>query len=231
MLFGSRLKKRFISLIGLIILGLAVHFLDVQRPQSFDLFSDIPETQSEPDYYTVNSQFLEYDANGNLSRSLESERLLHYPDTEQTSLEKPRITTYTPDGNPQWQASANTGLVEGDGSHFQLNQNVIVWQMTASEAEDFKESQNVQLRLTTEQLNIDLDNDKVSTEQPVLISNSEGDTRAVGLFADMTTNRIQLKSQVQGLYQPRATPLQLPEQNTESVRPQDSGNEAFLKQE
>ncbi len=232
MLFGRRLKKRFISLIGLTILGLAVHFLDVQRPQSFDLFSDIPETQSEPDYYTVNSQFLEYDANGNLSRSLKSERLLHYPDTKETSLEKPQITTYTPDGHPQWHATASTGLVEGDGSHFQLNQNVIVWQMAGSEVSGSKpDQQDVQLRLSTEQLNIDLDEDQVLTDQPVLISTSEGDTWAVGLFADMTTNKIQLKSQVRGMYQSRSTPLQSPEQNTESAGQDDSGHDASLKQE
>lgn len=231
MLFGHRLKKRFISLIGLTALGVAVHFLDSQRPQSFDLFSDLPEKPSEPDYYTINSQFLEYDANGNLSRSLQSERLLHYPATKETSLEKPQITTYTSDGTPQWQATANEGLLEGDGSHFQLNQNVIVWQMTARKAEDLKESQKVQLRLTTGQLNIDLDNDKVSTDQPVLISSPEGDTRAVGLFADMTTNIIQLKSQVQGIYPPRSTPLQHPEQSTESIKQQGSGKEASLKQE
>lgn len=230
MLFGSRLKKRFISLIGLGILGLAVHFLDVQRPQSFDLFSDIPDSQSEPDYYTVNSHFLEYDINGNLNRSLKSERLLHYPDTELTALDKPQITTYTPDGLPQWLAVANSGLVEGDGSHFQLNQNIIVWQMIKNDVSD-SDKPDVRLKLTTEQLNIDLDKDQVSTEQPVLISTPEGDTRSVGLFADMTTNRIELKSQVQGRYQTRTEPLLAPQLNAPKGDQQESDDAASLKQE
>lgn len=207
MLFGKRLKKRFISLIGLTVLGLAVHFLDVQRPQSFDLFSDVPDKPSEPDYYTINSTFLEYDTTGVLSRSLTSERLLHYPDTEETSLEKPEIITYDAAGNPQWQAVAQSGLVEGDGSHFQLNQNVIVWQMSEKTAGQSSSASDIQMRLTTEQLNIDLDNNQASTELPVKISTPDGDTKATGLFADLTTNRIVLKSQVEGLYQQRAQPL------------------------
>lgn len=230
MLFGSRLKKRFVSLIGLAVLGLAVHFLDAQRPQSFDLFSDIPKTQSEPDYYTVNSEFLEYDINGNLSQSLKSDRLLHYPDSEETVLDKPQITTFEPDGSPQWQAVADTGLVEGDGSHFQLNQNVIVWQMAKNEAIEDTTTPEVQLRLTTEQLKIDLDNDQVSTDQPVLISTSEGDTRSVGLFADMKTNKIELKSQVQGLYQSRSEPLAAPSQTISNGDQHKSGDNASMKQ-
>ena len=206
MLFGKRLKKRFISLIGLTVLGLAVHFLDVQRPQTFDLFSDVPDKPSEPDYYTINSTFLEYDTAGALSRSLTSERLLHYPDSEEPALEKPEIITYDASGNPQWQAVAQSGLVEGDGSHFQLNQNVIVWQMSEKTSEKSSGS-DIQMQLKTEQLNIDLDKNQASSELPVKISTPDGDTKATGLFADLTTNRIVLKSQVKGLYQPRAQPL------------------------
>ncbi len=207
MLFGKRLKKRFISLIGLMVLGVAVHFLDVQRPQSFDLFSDVPDAPSEPDYYTVNSTFLEYGTNGVLSRSLNSERLLHYPDTEETALINPKIISYGSTGIPQWQAMADSGLVEGDGSHFQLNQNVIVWQISADYLPDATIEPSVDMQLSTGQLNIDMDKNQVVTDKPVEIITQEGTTSAIGLFADLATNQIILKSQVRSLYQKQNLPL------------------------
>lgn len=231
MLFGSRLKKRFIGLTGLALVGLAVHFLDVQRPQSFDLFSDIPQKQSEPDYYTVNSLFVEYDIEGNLSRSLKSERLLHYPDTREATLEKPQVTTYAPDGTPQWQAVAESGLVVGDGSHFQLNQNVIVWQVANDEESPGTGLYEAKLKLTTEQLTIDREKDQVSTEHPIRISTREGDTHAVGLFADMNTNKIELKSQVRGLYAPRQEPLEAPQPGPGITGIPKSTDKSLLKQE
>ncbi|OOV86484.1 LPS export ABC transporter periplasmic protein LptC [Oceanospirillum linum] len=207
MLFGKRLKKRFISLIGLMALGVAVHFLDVQRPQSFDLFSDLPDAPSEPDYYTVNSTFLEYNADGVLSRSLRSERLLHYPDIEETALVNPEIISYGSTGMPQWQAMANSGLVEGDGSHFQLNQNVIVWQISAENLSDATIEAPVDMQLSTEQLNIDMDKNQVTTDKAIKIITQEGMTSAIGLFADLTTNQITLKNQVKSLYQKQSLPL------------------------
>ncbi|WP_417598324.1 LPS export ABC transporter periplasmic protein LptC [Oceanospirillum sp.] len=207
MLFGKRLKKRFISLIGLMVLGVAVHFLDVQRPQSFDLFSDVPDAPSEPDYYTVNSTFLEYNADGVLSRSLRSERLLHYPDIEETALVNPEIISYGNTGMPQWQAMANSGLVEGDGSHFQLNQNVIVWQISAENLSDTRVEAPVDMQLSTEQLNIDMDKNQATTDKAIEIITQEGITSAMGLFADLATNQITLKNQVKSLYQKQNLPL------------------------
>lgn len=221
-------------------LGLAVHFLDVQRPESFDLFSDVPEAPSEPDYYTVNSTFREYNEAGVLSRSLTTDRLLHYPDTEETTLEKPVIITYDEQGKALWQAKADTGLLEGDGSRFQLNQNVIVWQMQNDRPESASgppkktstdEAPQIQMQLTTVQLNIDMDNDQASTEKPVRITTTEGTTDAVGLFVDMNSHQIRLKSQVRGLYQTpsNANPASLTETETETGTAQmnspDSGNE------
>jgi len=208
MLFGSRLKKRFISLLGLVILGLAIHFLDVQRPQSFDLFSDVPSAPTEPDYYTVNSTFNEFNEQGLLVHSLKTERLLHYPSTEETALEKPVITSYNDAGAPLWKASGDSGLLEGDGSHFQLNQNVIVWQIGQQVSKQSANPNPIQMQLTTEQLNIDMDNNQASSDQAIRIVTPEGTTDAVGLFVDMSSNRIVLESQVEGRYQTKISPIE-----------------------
>lgn len=221
MLFGKRLKKRFIGLAGLLVLGVTVHFLDEQRPQSFDLFSELPESPSEPDYYTVNSTFHEYGPEGIISRSIHSDRLVHYPDSETATLEAPELIAYSASGQPLWQALADSGLVEGDGSHFQLNQNVIVWQL-ADTAEvqpalsgkippEGSLQDSVRMRLTTEQLNLDMDKEHASTGLPVRIDTPEGTTHAVGMFSDLNSRQLQLKSQVRGTYAPRASADKQPE--------------------
>lgn len=201
MLFGKRLKKRAISLAGLGLLGLAVHLIDTQRPQTFDLFSDLPDNPSEPDYYTVNSTFRSFNDEGIISHSISAQRLLHYPDSQETALTSPEIITFNASGSPLWQAKAQSGLVEGDGSHFQLNQNVIVWQSASdSDSKQMPLNSATTIKLNTEQLTIDLDKDQASTDAPVTLTTAEGVTNAVGFFADMKQRLIQLKSQVRGLY-------------------------------
>lgn len=203
MLFGKRLKKRFIGLAGLLVLGVTVHFLDEQRPQSFDLFSELPESPSEPDYYTVNSSYREYDASGRLSHTLHSQRLLHYPEQQQATLEAPELTAYRPEGIPDWHARSDQGTVESDGSHFQLNQNVIVWQLS-DQAPYTQENPPVRLQLATDQLQVDMKREQATSPTKVYILTADSETRAYGLFADLKHNSIQLLRQVNSRYNTRS---------------------------
>lgn len=198
MLFGSRLKKRFLGLAGLAMLGAVVHLLDSQRPEDIDLFSDVPDKPSEPDYYAVNSQYRSYSENGKLHRSIQAERLLHFPDSSQTHLEQPRFITYNKQGQPHWHAQGRQAFIEGDGDHFQLNQNVIVWQSDSGQTSGSVE--NARLTLRTDLLNIDLLQDIAYTQSPVTLKTPQGKLEAVGLKADLQTSQVQLLDNVRGSY-------------------------------
>ncbi|OPX53755.1 LPS export ABC transporter periplasmic protein LptC, partial [Oceanospirillum multiglobuliferum] len=91
--------------------------------------------------------------------------------------------------------------------HFQLNQNVIVWQISAENLSDATIEAPVDMQLSTEQLNIDMDKNQVTTDKAIKIITQEGMTSAIGLFADLTTNQITLKNQVKSLYQKQSLPL------------------------
>lgn len=213
MLFGSRLKKRFISIAGLAALGLTVHFLDVQRPEPMSLFSDVPEQAEEPDYYTVNSTFREYNEQGVLSRTLTSQRLLHYPDSERATLEQPELASFSADGLPAWTARAEEGILEGDGERFQLNRQVVVRQRSATDGAAQADTRRADaFVLHTEQLTVDLEKDQAFSREAVRLESAEGTTRAVGLEADLKNNSIRLLSQVRSEY--RADSPDRPQQST-----------------
>ncbi len=198
MLFGTRLKKRVLGIIGLTLLGAVVHLLDTQRPKDIDLFSDVPDKPSEPDYYAVNSTYRTYDQDGRLVRSIQAERLLHFPDEQQTQLEAPLLITYDEQGRPLWHASSQRALIEGDGDHFQLNQNVIVWKSDLRS--NLGQINKSQLRLLTDILNFDLIQDIAYTHAPVRLESDQGKMLADGLHANLKTNQIKLLANVRGSY-------------------------------
>jgi LPS export ABC transporter protein LptC len=198
MLFGTRLKKRVLGIIGLTLLGAVVHLLDTQRPEDIDLFSDVLDQPSEPDYYAVNSTYRTYDQDGHIVRSIQAERLLHFPDEQQTQLEAPLLITYDEQGRPLWHASSQRALIEGDGDHFQLNQNVIVWKSDLrSNSGQMNKSQ---LRLLTDILDFDLIQDIAYTRAPVRLESDQGIMLADGLNANLKTNQIKLLANVRGSY-------------------------------
>jgi len=197
MLFGRRLKKRFIGVLGLAVLGVVVHFLDSQRPRSNNLFDGVDERPSEPDYFAVNSQYRSYNHDGQLEHSIRADRLLHFPDSRETRLEQPELSTYDVDGKALWNARSDKGLVEGDGNHFQLNQNVIVWKGTSRQPED---KTLTPVRLTTDLLNIDLEKEQAYTDKTVLLEAERGDMQGKGLQANLKTSQIYLLEDVRGLY-------------------------------
>lgn len=198
MLFGSRLKKRFLGLAGLAVLGAVIHLLDSQRPEDIDLFSDVPDKPSEPDYYAVNSKYRSYDESGTLHRSIQAERLLHFPDSAQTHLETPLLITYNPQGQAQWHAQSKQAFIEGDGDHFQLNQNVIVWKADSGKQQNNIE--NARLKLLTDLINIDLLQNIAYTQSPITLDSDNGHIEAVGLKVNLNTHQVQLLDNVRGSY-------------------------------
>ncbi|OPX54943.1 LPS export ABC transporter protein LptC [Oceanospirillum multiglobuliferum] len=198
MLFGKRLKKRAVSLIGLSILAIVIQFLDNQRPQPVDLFSDLPDQHLEPDYYTVKSFYKEFNTEGNLSRTLQSDRLVHYPESENTLMEQPLIITFNAQGSPLWQAKGDKGRLEGDGDHFLLTDNVMIWKTETLAAESATPSNDFKLK--TESMSINLKDEYAHTKDPVELESNFGNTHAIGLEANLKTNQIKLLDQVRGTY-------------------------------
>lgn len=199
MLFGRRLKKRFLSLIGLSAVAIVVQVLDSQRPQPIDLFSDLPEQHLEPDYYTVNSAFKEFNPEGNLSRTLQSARLVHYPESENTLMEKPLISTFSPEGVALWHAKGDKGSIEGDGDSFQLKQNVVIWK-TSTTPPNNKTGDKMPFRLLTESIDVNFKTDIAQTKDAVELESDFGNTQAIGLEANLKSNQIKLLDQVRGTY-------------------------------
>lgn len=193
MLFGKRLKKRVISILGLSTVAIVVQLLDSQRPRPADLFSDLPDQHLEPDYYTINSTFREFDVNGNLSRTLQSKRLVHYPENESTFMEQPLISTLNAEGSSLWQAKGDKGHLEGDGEHLSLTQNVVIWKTEHSSSEP-------PLKLLTDSIEVNFETNIAHSNSAIELISQFGATHAIGLEANMNNNQIKLLNQVRGTY-------------------------------
>lgn len=197
MLFGKRLKKRVIGTIGLSAIAIIVQFLDSQRPQPIDLFSDLPDQNMEPDYYSVNSLFKVFDTEGRLDRTLQAGRLVHYPETEQTLIEQPLMSTFSASGTASWLAKGELGQIEGDGDELQLRQNVVIWKPNTDTTSNASE---VDFKLLTDAIHVDFKTDQAHTQHSVELISKFGNTQAIGFEASLKSNQIKLLDQVRGTY-------------------------------
>ncbi len=89
-----------------------------------------------------------------------------------------------------WTAQAATGTLSQNGQQLQLRNQVLV--------EDLIH----EAQIRTEQLSIDLEQSIVSTDQPLSLKLPNGETRSVGMTADLQREKVELLSQVKGHYEP-----------------------------
>ncbi|WP_372863462.1 LPS export ABC transporter periplasmic protein LptC [Spongiibacter sp.] len=89
-----------------------------------------------------------------------------------------------------WTAQAINGTLSQNGQQLTLRQQVLVEDLI-HEAE-----------IRTEQLSIDLERSIVSTDQPLNLQLPNGQTRSVGMKADLQQEKVELLSQVKGRYEP-----------------------------
>lgn len=104
----KRLKMR-IWLTGLVLsLGALLVWLDPRGPQDTALD---PEAQAqEPGHVLENAEITLFGDNGNITQSLETPRLIHTPQQNETWAETPKAILYDSE-NRQWLASADIGTL------------------------------------------------------------------------------------------------------------------------
>lgn len=146
-----------------------------------------------PDYYLIGFELTEMDATGRVDRRLRGDDLYHYPDSATSTLTQPRLLVYE-DGRPAWDISA----LRGNGSErervLNLQGDVRVNYHGADPAED--------VRMYTEELDVWPDSKLAETRAAVRIEERNGETRAVGLTADLARHQAVLHAEVRGVYAP-----------------------------
>lgn len=174
-------------------LGIGAALLAYQTLLDTDSSSDLLLTRSAPsdriDLYIDQPRGAKFNAQGRLIETFEGTRLNHFQTSNHAEISAPRFHIYTKRGT-LWDGTARTANLIGD-NEIHLRNDVIIVDAAGS------------TRLTTEQLNYFSQQQKVDSNVAVLLKRTGDTTKAVGMRADLNTNRIELLSHVEGLHAPR----------------------------
>lgn len=143
---------------------------------------------NRPDYFLHNTVSANYDQQGVLDLTVNTEKITHNPRDDSADIKAPQFELYR-DGSQAWTITAQSGVVNNSGSIFDLQQRVVI---TSSDQATI---------LKTPQLLIFPNKKLAKTSKPVTLQNPNGFTRSIGLEADLQTKTIKLLSQVRGQYE------------------------------
>ncbi|HTF94694.1 MAG TPA: LPS export ABC transporter periplasmic protein LptC [Cellvibrio sp.] len=159
------------------------------------------DSGSFPQIYMKQVQTREFDAEGKLHFELTTPKVAFYqPDTngpsplDYTLIDAPKMIFYNTQNGTPWRMSALSGRSENNNALIRLLGDVIIQQNSPSQG---------LVRITTDELNVRAREQFAETDKAVNMRSAKGQMTAVGMDADLTQSRLQLKSQVKAVYEPR----------------------------
>jgi LPS export ABC transporter protein LptC len=155
-----------------------------------------PVSREGPDFVVHGVTLTQFDAEGRATNRLFAERMTHYAVGDRAELQRPRYVSLRPD-QPQLEARAQRGLVEGSGEKVVLTGNVVI---TRAEGPDGEPP----MRLATEKLVARPDTEQYSTDLPVEMERGKSVIRSVGMDYDNIKRLVQFHSRVRGTIEPQA---------------------------
>ncbi len=166
----------------------------LQRSVETESQSSIDQVRHDPDYYMENFESTSLDEMGRPAYQLDAENMLHFPDDDSATLEKPHLIVFR--GEEEfWDIRAESGLVLNKGESVILQGEVIILRVRPGHGEA--------LQVYTSDLTVRPDEKYVETDAEVTIKDGQGVTRAVGMWADLNRRRVELLSNVRGTYVPQ----------------------------
>ncbi|MFM9834599.1 MAG: LPS export ABC transporter periplasmic protein LptC [Methylophilaceae bacterium] len=147
----------------------------------------------DPDYTMNNFVTSQTDATGKLRYVLAATEMVHYPDDDSTTLQRPRFTQYNTD-KPYTRIEGLRGYISNNGEEIQLVDNVKV----TREAFDGKG----EMQISTEKLTILPDQDIAKTDSPVIITQAPKTViHATGMVYNKKDQTVKLNKRVKVHYE------------------------------
>lgn len=140
------------------------------------------------DYGMTNFTMTIMDENGTPARVIDGEKMTHYPDDDRTEILMPNAR-FIQNQQDTWLITSERGKTHGKGELIELTGNVII---TRKDNDDIK--------LETEKLDLNTENNTAYTDEAVKIASPYGATNSVGLHATLKDETINLHSKVKGQY-------------------------------
>lgn len=181
-----------ISLVILLLTGIvAILLIYFGNYQTIYPIADSSAPNQRPDFFMDDISSIKLNLDGSIHYRLTASNLAHYARLNRTELTNPQLTLYQKDRTP-WELSAKTGTLLEDGNSINLKDQVQLIQKA--------ENKSVPTKLTTTEITIKPDEHYAITDQPIKILSAEGLTTATGLKAFFNTNKMELLSEVNGVY-------------------------------
>ena len=189
------LNKKMRTILMFAILGLllaAVGYWNISPERFLDRpVASVDETQI--DYYATNARAKQFLPDGGVQYEMTADRVDHMRASEITVLTKPDMQLYRGTVYP-WHVQSERGEVNPDGTEVELIDNVRVART---------DQKNRATVITSSRMTVFPQKQYAQTEQDVRIEGAGGVSTAKGMKAYLNDSKINLLSNVRGLYEAR----------------------------
>ena len=189
------LTKKMRTILMFAILGLllaAVGYWNISPERFMDRpAASIDETQI--DYYATNARAKQFLPDGGVQYEMTADRVDHMRASEVTMLTKPDMQLYRGTVYP-WHVQSERGEVNPDGTQVELIDNVRIART---------DQKNRATVITSSRMTVFPQKQYAQTEQDVRIEGAGGVSTAKGMKAYLNDSKINLLSNVRGLYEAR----------------------------
>jgi lipopolysaccharide export system protein LptC len=145
------------------------------------------------DYYAINAHSKQFMPDGKLQYDMTSDKVEHLQASQVSLLTKPDVNLYRGAAFP-WHVTSERGEVNPDGTQVELIDSVRVART---------DEKNRQTLITTTRMTVFPQKQYAQTDQAVRIDGAGGVTTGVGMKAYLQDSRMNLLSNVRGLYEAR----------------------------
>ena len=185
-----------VILMGLLALG--TYWLARTTPGAAPVFG-VRAPVHEADYFLRGFSVKTFDASGRLKSEIQGVEARHFPDTDTTEIEQPRMRSYSEKG-ALTVATAIKGISNGDGSQVQLIGIAVVTRETPAAAGT---APAPKLEIRGEFLHAYLDQERVKSDKPVTLKRGNDVFEADNMQYDNIDRVMELRGRVHGTLQPQ----------------------------
>ena len=192
---------QYIPIPWVVACALVICFFSFSLRQKADVVGYEYDSSGFPYIYMKQVETREFNAQGKLHYQLSTPEVTHYQlqadapsDGDYTLLQHPDMRFYDTDTSAPWLVTADTGRNEANGQLIRLLDNVVIQQQTPSQG---------LIQITTSELLVRASEQFAETDKAVKMRSAKGQMDAIGMDADLAQSRLQLKSQVKAVYDPR----------------------------
>lgn len=148
-----------------------------------------------PDYFMQDFSVRVYDAQGKLKNEIKGVEGKHFPDTDTVEIIQPRVRAYS-QGGELTTATADKGIINGDGTEVQLIENAVI-------VRDPLRPNEVSQRLKSDFFHLFSDTEMIRTHLPVEIFRGTTDHFVADSMVYNNLDRtMQLTGRVKGIISP-----------------------------